>query len=167
MSNKSTAGMRANDNTEHKATLDDVSLAMKCWRETKKNPGDPMPDEMWLNIFKLADMHSEKRVRIFLGITSIQYAERYRKLSPKLNSPKTPDTPTAFCEASIAPDRENQTRSSVQTLRSNKPALESYIDTSTIIVECIKPDGHRIKIHAVQKNIREIMLAFFDAGDIL
>jgi hypothetical protein len=50
MSNKSTAGMRANDNTEHKSTLDDVSLAMKCWREAKKNSSDPMPDEIWFNI---------------------------------------------------------------------------------------------------------------------
>jgi hypothetical protein len=167
MSNKSTAGMRANDNTEHKATLDDVSLAMKCWRETKKNSSDSMPDEIWINIFKLADMHSEKRVRVFLGITTTQYAERYRKLSPQLNRSQTPDPSPEFCEATIPPDRERQTRSSVQALRSNKPALESYIDTNTIIVECIKPDGHRIKIHAVQKNIREIMLAFFDAGDIL
>ena len=84
-----------------------------------------------------------------------------------------PDNSAKFAEVSVASAPPPQAdvpsldqaaannQQAVKHLRSTNISPEQYLDTTTIIVECIRPDGHRLKIHTTNNRIDVIMQAFF------
>ena len=90
---------------------------------------------------------------------------------PKLKSNIEQDTPVQFCEAVVTSKPEKVIPTLAQAAQKNKRAVaklkspnnqsENYLDTMTIIVECIRPDGHRLKIHTTTDRLEYVMQAFF------
>ena len=85
--------------------------------------------------------------------------------SPKDSVSPQPD----FCEAVVAPipaltpeetTKAAKTKSATKQLKSAQHKPEHYLDTSTIIVEYIRPDGHRLKIHTTTQSIDHVMQSF-------
>jgi len=80
----------------------------------------------------------------------------------------------AFCEATISPDalskvprltpeetqKATKTKAVIKQLKSTQQSPGNYLDTSTIIVEYLRPDGHRLKIHTTTHNIDYVMKSF-------
>ena len=80
----------------------------------------------------------------------------------------------AFCEATISPDalaqvpaltpeetqRATKTKAVIKQLKSTHQSRGNYLDMSTIIVEYLRPDGHRLKIHTTTHNIDYVMKSF-------
>jgi len=94
--------------------------------------------------------------------------------SEKPNPQKIPDT---FCQVTLdhgvksrIPSLEQKTSAAhatkavVNHLKSTKNKPEDYLDRTTIIVECIHPNGHRLKIHTTQENIESVIQTFFKHG---
>ncbi len=174
--------MPSNDETNNPSiepTLHSVNEAIENWRRTKSgNGGHSMPDSLWQQIFLLAESYTAKKVRHFFSLSKTQYDSKFKKLFPPSEPPREgPTTPessgskdTDFCEVTIQPtdtvpslsDVAHTTSSSIQQLKSNKSDPSTYLDYNTIIVECIRPDGQRLKIHTVQKNVDQILTAFFN-----
>ncbi len=58
----------------------------------------------------------------------------------------------------------NATKQAISQLKSTHTRPADYLDPTTIIVECIRPDGHRLKIHTTCKRVSTVMDAFFTQG---
>ena len=56
------------------------------------------------------------------------------------------------------------TKEMVKKLKSNDNHLAGYVDLNTVIVEYIRPDGHRLKIHTTNQSLGEVMRAFSQTG---
>ena len=48
---------------------------------------------------------------------------------------------------------------------SNDPS--KYLDYSTMILECIRKDGQRLKIHVAKRNLADIMHLFYKDGCVV
>lgn len=168
-------------------TIDSVLRDMDHWRTHKNDyPNKAIPDNLWLKIFKLAREHSPSRVKTIFGLNSKQYQVKYDQLTftdlppVKTTAPaksKNASNPTAFCEVSVKPAASTHakpqaapaplahtSRDALAQLKSNDSNPASYLDISTTIVECIRPDGHRLKIHTTNKKLHEVMKVFFECG---
>ena len=166
-------------------TLDKVFKAMQHWRSHKSeypNPG--IPTKLWLMIFELENNgYSGKELRRVLSLNSGQYNKKCTELHKTLkkNLKKShntsdkimpSDNPINFCEATLekpTPPEDipaltkaaNNTQKALALLKSTDNKPEQYLDMTTIIVECIRPDGHRLKIHTTHKSIDVVMQTFF------
>ena len=98
---------------------------------------------------------------------------------PKPTANKAADTPheipleAQFCEAVVAPvpaltsvqtKKAASTKAAIKQLKSTQQKPEDYLSTSTIVVEYIRPDGHRLKIHTTAQSIHHVMLSFSSAA---
>lgn len=103
------------------------------------------------------------------------------KRSVARDNPQKNDDAIAFCEVvenkqphndDVPPLSTNQTKAAKKTqqavsqLRSTDNSPEQFLDLTTIIVECIRPDGHRLKIHATTKSLDVVMQTFYHQGVI-
>ena len=164
------------------ATLDSVLRDIEHWRANKNQyPNKSIPDTIWRNIFELSKVHSLSRIKSIFGVSSNQYNLKHQQLvQASLSSIKRVENKSdkqphaAFCEVEIGesgatvtplPNVQHATPAAVASLKSNNNDPSSYLDLSTIIVECIRPDGHRLKIHTTTKKINEVMQAFFDGSN--
>jgi len=163
-------------------TLGSVLRDIEHWRANKNQyPNKSIPDTIWRNIFELAKVHSLSRIKSIFGVSSNQYNLKHQQLvqaalpSIKQAENRSEKQPHAdFCEVEIdklgatvtpLPNVQHATSAAVAGLKSNDNDPSSYLDLSTIIVECIRPDGRRLKIHTTTKKINEVMQAFFDGSN--
>ncbi len=171
-----------------KPTLDDVFKAMQDWRNNKGGYDSPgIPDNVWKMIFELESQgYSSKDLKRIFSLNSGQHDKKKHQLTggPKrvskeadANNPTKTlagESSSPFCEAKVTADAPSKIPSLSTTLQKNKRAVatlkstvnkpEDYLDMSTIIVEYIRPDGHRLKIHTTNDSIDKLMCAFAQQG---
>jgi hypothetical protein len=134
-------------------TIDSVKEAVNAWRSGKKQQSEKIPEDLWVKIAALLNLHSDREVRSALSLTSIQI-ERGKQLAQahyelKQTSIAAPIEPIDFCEA-----QEQATFPLAY-----KPA-EAFA-TNTSIVELRRPDGMLMKIHICTDRFDELLRAFF------
>lgn len=170
-------------------TLDSVMQEFQYWRNNKHEHGKKsIPDLLWLKSFYLAEKHSGKTIRKMFSLNSQQYKIKYKQLyqaeakqaSLEGTAPRaisTPAAPSDFCEViheSPAPSTDvpplthkpHTTPETLAKIKSTNNNPESFLDLTTIIIECIHPNGHRLKIHATQQSLSEVMKTFYQVEGI-
>lgn len=175
--------------TSSTVTFDDVFKAMQHWRNHKNEyPKPGIPDDVWLMIFGLENNgYTAKDLKRLFNLNSQQYAIKQNQLAAPNNQPSSPselkescdsskqsDNKVDFCEAVIESSAQdnipslaeaaNATKKAVSQLKSTNNNSANYLDPTTIIVECLRPDGHRLKIHITSKSVNTVMEAFFGKG---
>ncbi len=174
--------------TDSPITLDEVFKALQYWRKHKKEyPSKGIPEDVWLKIFQLeSNGYTANELKRLLTINSQQYDKKrnqarqsqdYSNTPATLNNPQSnleTDSSVHFCEAVVKPDNSqnvpaltqavNNTKKAISKLKSTDNKIENYLDLTTIIVECIRPDGQRLKIHTTNKSLDVVMQAFYQQG---
>ena len=179
--------MTGDSTAEPTITLDAVLDLLEHWRSNKSSyPNSSIPDEIWQQVFALESQgrHTGSTLRKLFGLNSSQYKRKRTELcsppkpeqSSKEPSSSTPlsdvaieSTPaTTFAEAVVAPLTPTEppsvngtTKADLSRLKSTKEDGLSFLAQSTIIVECIRPDGHRLKIHTTHNSLDSVMQSFF------
>ena len=177
--------------TTESPTIDEVVTLLQHWRDNKDQyEGRGIPDEIWHKTFALENSgrFSAAVLKRTFGLSSQQYKTKKTELLSPVPTPLQPSPPDgtndvaapepAFCEAIISPDtpptvpaltpeesqRAQKTKKDIARLKSTHQRPEDYLDTSTIIVEYIRPDGHRLRIHTTTKSINQVMQSFGAEG---
>lgn len=160
-------------------TLEETMLAFEQWRSNKPNDGGQyyIPQALWDKVFALeAKGLPARSLKSALGLSSTQYRNQKLKREQNTETPGAPSNdatkPAIFTEAVVsrvptnsAPSNSLQdkaakvTRHQVKQLRTMDNSSHEP-DLSTVIVECIHRDGHRLKIHATNERVSEIFNAF-------
>ncbi len=162
-------------------TLDQAFKALQHWRANKKAyEGKGIPDPVWHLIFQLEDTneYSDEELKRLFDLNSRQYTLKRASLrgdkikkAPEIHasvSALDDNNPEInFCEATIAQEVPSltDTKNNILKLKSSQSKPEEILDLATIIVECIRPDGQRLKIHTTNKNLDRIIGAFFQQED--
>ncbi len=176
------------------ATLDEVFSHIQNWREHKNESGQrAIPDKIWRKIFELESTgrYSATFLRRTFGLNSQQFkTKKSQLLDDEIASVTTVDNcltdkntlsvthEPQFCEAivssetatntptltSVESEKAMATKISVEQLKSTQQKPNSYLNMSTIIVEYIRPDGHRLKIHTTTESIHHVMQSFGAEG---
>ncbi len=165
-----------NQSTATPLTLDSVFKAVKHWREHKKDyKSNGIPNDLWKKFFQLEEngMVSTEVKRLF-SLNSQQYAKKRHELIGEAipsNPPNAAKASIKFCEVNVKPSSGQSippltqtaktTQKTLSHLRSTDRSAEHYLDLTTLIVECIRPDGHRLKIHTTTQSLDQVMQAFF------
>ena len=174
-------------------SLDTVFNAIKHWRANKKDYDNPgIPDSIWNSVFQLEDNgYGKSELRRLFGLNSQQYNKKRdrfdstKKLrcddepvkTSKDNKQNHQEPAALFAQAIVdgysqqnsAPpltSSTEKTKQAVKHLKSPDKKPEKYLDNTTIIVECIRDDGHRLKIHMTTCRLETLMQSFFNYGDI-
>lgn len=168
-------------------TLENVFKSIQHWRTHKKAyPGCAIPDEVWGKIFILAeqDEYSPSSLRQFFKLNSEQYNRKNQELMGKASPEKKPINhsneenkaslpATPLVEAVPTPDSNipplkaaaDNTKKAMKSLKSTKPFETSMLDSTTVVVECIRADGQRLKIHMTAQRLDVVMEAFFNQNN--
>ena len=157
-------------------TLDSIYEKMKYWREHKDEFDQrAIPDEIWHMIFTLQKQkdYSAAEIRRLFALNSQQYNRKYTQLieSEKNKTELSPSIePAQFSEVEVSEQSSNVVPSltekaqviskEVAHLKSPDNSVKTYVDPKTIIVEYIRPDGHRLNIHTTISSIADVMKAF-------
>ena len=174
-------------------SLDTVFSAIKHWRANKQDFDKPgILDPIWNSIFLLEDNgYGKSELRRLFGLNSHQYnikRDQFDSTKNQINddeplktskdNKKNDQAPVAlFAEAIVdghsqkhsAPPlttSAEKTKQAVKQLKSPDKKPENYLDNTTVIVECIRDDGHRLKIHMTTCRIDTLMQSFFNYGDL-
>lgn len=160
-------------------TLESVFKSIQHWREHKDEyPGRAIPDEIWKKMFALAeqDEYSPSIVRQLFKLNSDQYNRKHKALMGTVSSEdnKVPSPAITFGEAVANPDIDipalkataDKTKKAVKTLKSTEPFKMSMLDLTTAVVECIRPDGNRLKIHITAERLDVLMETFFSQTSV-
>lgn len=157
-------------------TLDSIYEKIKYWREHKKEFDQrAIPDEIWHMMFDFQKQkdYSAAEIRRLFALNSQQYNKKYTQLiEPEKNQAElTPlAEPAQFSEVEVSEPSSNVVPSltekaqviskEVAHLKSPDNSVKTYVDQKTIIVEYIRPDGHRLNIHTTTSSIADVMKAF-------
>jgi len=170
------------------ATLDTVFKAIQHWRTHKAAyPGGSIPDEVWKKIFILAeqDEYSPSNLRQLFRLNSGQYDRKYQALMGNTSSEgKTITQPNKdnkgssgvipLVEAVIKPainipplnTAADKTKKEIKDLKSTAAFDISTLDATTVVVECIRADGDRLKIHMTTQRLDVVMETFFKQDNV-
>ena len=166
-------------------TLDDVFKALQHWRDNKtKYEGSGIPKEVWYKIFQLEKAgYKESQLRRLFDLNTTQYRKKREQLTQTQSEPTVEPSSSEsteveekdvvqFGEAVVVHEETqdvppltqaaNQTKSAISQLKSTSDRMDSYLDTTTVIVECIRDDGHRLKIHTTSERLDIVMRTFFN-----
>lgn len=167
-------------------SLDSVYKDIKDWRKNKHTYDTKgIPDPIWISIFKLEEQgFSGNELRRTLGLNSKQYNIKHAQLTgtadnacepkadkvePKIGSAASIDFSEAIISDKAAqnqiPSLSKATEKAKQAIKqlkstNNEPVWD--LDNSTIIVECVRPDGYRLKIHTTNCRLDIVMKTFFN-----
>ncbi len=169
-------------------TLEPVFKAIQHWRTHKKSyPGGAIPDEVWKKVFILAeqDGYSPSNLRQLFRLNSGQYDRKYQALMGKTSSeektithPNKDNKPSSraipLVEAVIKPainipslnTAADKTKKEIKDLKSTAAFDISTLDPTTVVVECIRADGHRLKIHMTTQRVDVLMETFFNQANV-
>jgi hypothetical protein len=174
--------------TASKITLDTVFKSLQHWRQNKEAYGGyGIPEDIWAMIFALEDQgYPRKDLRKMFALNSTQYNKKHQQLqalakpsaatcSQKINAALLNDK-AHFVEANVSTKDQSpipplsqaaeQTKQAITQLKSTQDKPHQYVDNATIIVECIHPNGHRLKIHTTNKSLTTIIPAFFQQAEL-
>ena len=90
--------IKGSDQSEPKATLDEVAAEMKHWRANKAEQGTKIPRQLCRKILYLTRRHPERAVRSLLGISKAQYDAMYNEFYA-LPEGDDGSVSVEFCEA--------------------------------------------------------------------
>ena len=165
-------------------SLDSVFKALTHWRNNRRAYDTPgIPDEIWVAIFQLEGQgYPDKELRRMFGLNTTQY-KRNRSIyypsqsNPDISKPiksgvNLKQLMPQFNEAIIEQETlqaqvpalaqaAQQAKQAITQLKSPGKQTQRYLDTTTVIVECIRPDGHRLKIHTTNSRLDVLMQCFF------
>jgi hypothetical protein len=168
-------------------TLDTVLDSFQHWRDNKSSyPSNSIPDEIWLQVFALESQGRYKgsALRKIFGLNSTQYSRKRTELCSSSESEQSGNkqsiskesadvaakggSANGFGEAVVEPlvsaaipSLNGTTKTDLSKLKSTKDDGFSFLAQSTIIVECIRSDGHRLKIHTTNNSLAAVMQSFF------
>ncbi len=168
-------------------TLDKVFKALQYWRAHKDQyEGKGIPDSIWRLIFQLEENkeYSSGELKTLFALNSKQYKVKRSllckdsqetipaALEPNNTSKASPANPAKldFAEATVdqmipsLAESARRTKQVISKLKSTHLKPEQYLDPTTIIVECIRPDGHRLKIHTTTQSLDRVMQTFIQQG---
>lgn len=168
-------------------SIDAVLSRLQHWRENKSSyPNTGIPDDIWQMIFSLENAgHRPSTLRSLFSLNSQQFLKKREqlKLKPvapsrevgqaKVKANESLLSSAQFSEVAVTTSTTEippLTSAAIRTqqakqLRSPDQSPSQYLDMATIIVECIRPDGHRLKIHTTHHRLDVIMNAFFAQED--
>ena len=165
------------DSNSQRATLDAAFQAIEHWRKNKATYGANIPDEVWSKIFPLEETYSPSKIRQIFAISKQTYLSKRTELQGKKNvcqSQPAHNLSSGFSEAVIndMPSWLDETPRLTNMATTTKPLKKtdhdaypaSFLDLSTVVVEFIRADGQRMKIHTTDKSFRELMRVFFEEG---
>jgi len=169
-------------------TLESVFESIQYWREHKDAyPNRAIPDEIWKKVFILAEQgkYSPLSLRQFFKLNSDQYNRKHQALmggsSPEekptnssVEEKQTLSPSITFGEAVVNPDTDipslkaaaGKTKKAVKVLKSTEPFEISMLDPTTAVIECIRSDGHRLKIHITTQRLDALIETFFSQANI-
>lgn len=170
-------------------TLDDTFKALQHWRNNKTQyEGSGIPDEVWGKIFQLKSVgYTDAELKRMFSLNSTQYRNKKEQLIQAQSEPTVDPSSSEyteveekdavqFSEAIVAHEGQqdvppltqaaNQTKSAISQLKSTSDRMDSYLDTTTVIVECLRDDGHRLKIHTTSERLDIVMRTFFNKGGV-
>ena len=163
-------------------TLDEVMVELEAWRHEKKaspsTDNRSIPDGIWRKVFQLQDRFSDSKLKKLFGLNSAQYRKKYNELCEGNNVASQTEQTVNFCEATVSPEYEDAipdltqsknnahktTTDDLKNLRSNDDDYKQYIDGSATVVECIHPNGARLKIYTTTNALFEVMSSFYRSG---
>ena len=166
-----------------KATLDAAFKAMQHWRDNKADYDRPgVPDTVWQLVFQLEAQPEFDKTTLchLLKLNSEQYDKKRKQHVPaaKPAAPTKPASeaskpePLQFGEARVVDSTvqgtpplaaaAQKTQQAVKQLKKVERQTARYLDITTIIIECVRPDGHCLKIHTAQEQLPSIMQHFFN-----
>jgi len=169
-------------------TLEPVLKAIQHWRKHKKDyPRGAIPDEIWEKVFILAeqDEYSPSELRRLFALNTQKYNLKYQELMEK-NSPdkkpishsnennkaSLPAIPlgeavlTSGTNITISKAAADKTKKAMTSLKSTKSFEISTLDATTVVVECIRADGQRLKIHMTTQRLDVLMETFFNQANV-
>lgn len=150
-----------------------VALAnMNLWRDNKRS-GEPIPEELWRQIFALNAFFSATKIRSKFSISKKQYDNRYRQLmgtpTPPLNQSSSQQNSQSSSQQNSVLDNlcEALTKEAPPQPQTQNTAPKPSIYTSTpddiqdtLVVEIFRSDGQRMCIHMTRQQIPELLNAF-------
>lgn len=160
-----------------------VFKEIQHWRKHKKEYlRGAIPDELWGKIFILERQgeYSPSDLRRCLSLNKQQYTKKYQALmgqsssEGKTISDSSKDNKESlpvinFSEAVVNQDinipalkaAADETKKEIKVLKSTEAFDISTLDPTTVVVECIRVDGHRLKIHMTTQRPEVLMNTFF------
>lgn len=158
-------------------TLDFIYEKIKYWRDHKKEfDQKAMPDQIWGMIFTFQKQkdYSDSEIKKLFSLNSQQYSKKYTQLMATEENKaelSTSTEPAQFSEVEVSSEplinvvpsltgKVQVANEAVAHLKSPDNSLKTYVDIKTIVVEYIRPDGHRLKIHTTTSSIADVMQAF-------
>lgn len=155
VANHNQSGQPQQKNTE--LTIDSVLQEMAHWRQNKSRFKEPIPDELWQKIFRLAEQHGERRVRSLFGISTDRYQKKYQVLYPDKKTEAKNKAPPKNKEANETSDLE------FCEVKTKHPIFEPLkLPDNTIIAEFRRADGQVMKIHCLSTRFQELINAFLN-----
>ena len=161
-------------------TLDSIAQALDEWRANKHlSKQRAIPDETWQKIFSMENKHTAVALRAIFKLNSQQYEKKRQELissdekTPQIEATakqpiSLPSKDIAFAEVKIADTTisalsENARLNSqtIKNIKNTKIEHEEFLDNNTVIVECIRGDGNKLKIHTTCQKIGDILNSFF------
>lgn len=133
-------------------SLDSVIESMKQWREAKKTGKNRViPDELWRQIFSLAQSYDPKILRGLLVISKEQYDNKYRQLTEGDNHKK---------EEQAASSTDASTFCEVKMVSPYEPSPLPKPPTDLVVVEIYRPDKSLLKIHTTAEKLDKVIQSF-------
>ena len=161
---------------ESQQHLSNALAAMVHWRNHKANASDPIPDEIWSQIFALENAFPVPQLRSLFNLSTKQYAGKRMKLIEAAMKPASsslsqsePAEQTEFCKVTLKPEATMEKAAAIPKAKLSAPApspyaLEALPHAKTLIVEFCRQDGAIMKIHTTQDSIAIVMQNFFDGA---
>lgn len=183
------------NSTSKATSLESVLQAMAHWRMNKSKYGAIIPDKLWLQIFQLEQAYPPEKIRQVFSISKNNYLHKHAELlqdkgaptqvkqgqggqrhkqESDFHAPQHGSVPSVFSEAIISeetmqsslPDSTPRlTKADIRSLKKPDPHPSTFLDLSTIVVEFIRADGQRMKIHTTKQSFKELIDVFFEAGE--
>jgi len=168
--------------TSESVTIDAAISAFTNWRATKKgSKSTPIPNALWDMAFALEAVgYTPSLIKTALGLSTNQYQTQKNKRNKSNTAlPETALPRPCFVEAAhqvsggekewpkrtqedlpSLSDLANTNRQSIKSVKTNN--ANHSLNPQTVIVECIRDDGHRLRIHTTDERMVEIFSAFFN-----
>ena len=167
-------------------SLDTVFNAIRHWRANKDTyPSRGVPDNIWQSVFQLESLGyaAHDLCRLF-SLNNHQYKRKQSQLClaknslPENNQIEEDGSPTQsqtepvidFTEVNIdsSPSTHpipplTSAKQAIKHLKSNDSHYTPNV--TTIIVEYIRPDGYRLKIHTVNNQLDVLLKSFLTQGN--
>ena len=135
-----------NSGTQTNYGLDQLVKEFEYWRSNKTKHNQSIPNDLWENIFVLADTHSDATLRALLNITAKQYRDKHEQLRG-----------TTHQTNATASNNEGKAKLCKVSMSSSLPQSKPIAAFNTIVVECCRADGQVLKIQTTNENINTVI----------